>query len=234
MSRVVLVEDDEHLAEGLVFNLRNSGYEVEHFETGEEAIQDIEQHGCDLILLDLMLPGMGGLDVARHLRRGGDTTPIIMLTARRGENDAVAGLNAGADDYVTKPFDLDEVLARIRGTLRRQSWTHAADPGGDAAPDHLQYGAWRIEFSKFAATDKHGKEKRLTVTEAAMLKLFAQRPGEVISRQTFLEEVWGWTGSHETRTVDNFIRRLRATLEADPKHPAHIVSVRSAGYKFVP
>jgi len=234
VSRVLLVEDDEHLAEGLVFNLRNSGYDVEHVETGEDALRSIGQGQFDLILLDIMLPGIDGLEVARRLRRSGNITPIIIVTARSHADDAVAGLNAGADDYIAKPFDLDEVLARIRGTLRRQSWTRASESPHGEEPKDLQYGRWLIDFSRFTATDEKGNETRLTVTEVAMLKLFAQRPGEVIARQTFLEEVWGWTDAHETRTVDNFVRRLRRTLETDPSHPAHIVSVRSVGYKFVP
>jgi DNA-binding response OmpR family regulator len=232
MSNVLLVEDDEHLAEGIAFNLRNSGYEVEIAPTGEQALAAAERRSFDLILLDVMLPGIDGLEVVRRLRRAGNTRPVLMLTARDRAGDAIAGLDAGADDYVTKPFDLDEVLARIRVALRRQAWAHArsaSDP-----PDVLQYGKWRVNFGTFAATDEEGNEQPLTVTELAILRLFASCPGDVISREEFMREVWGRSGALETRTVDNFISKLRHALEPDPAHPRHIVSVRGAGYRFVP
>ncbi|MHC4548613.1 MAG: response regulator transcription factor [Planctomycetota bacterium] len=232
MSRVLLVEDDEHLAEGLAFNLRNTGYEVETVETGEAALETLARRTFDLVLLDVMLPGIDGFEVVRTLRRAGNTRPVLIITAKDRADDTITGLDAGADDYITKPFDLDEVLARIRGALRRQAWTSASSPR--AEPERLTYGAWEIDFAKFVATGPEGREQRLTVTEAAMLQLFAQRAGEVISRETFLEEVWGQTGALETRTVDNFVRKLRHALEADPARPRHIVSVRGAGYKFVP
>jgi DNA-binding response OmpR family regulator len=232
MSRVLLVEDDEHLAEGLAFNLRNHGYDVEIVATGEDALQTMERHAFDLVLLDLMLPGIDGLEVVRRLRRAGNTKPILILTAKSRADDTIAGLDAGADDYITKPFDLDEVLARIRGALRRQAWARASM--SSEAPESLQYGPWTIDFQTFVASGPDGRTRALTVTELAMLKLFAQRPGEVISRETFLSEVWGRTGALETRTVDNFVRKLRHALEDDPSRPLHIVSVRGAGYKFVP
>ncbi|MHC4959668.1 MAG: response regulator transcription factor [Planctomycetota bacterium] len=232
MSRVLLVEDDEHLSEGIAFNLRNNGYEVETAATGEDALAAAERGGFDLFLLDVMLPGIDGLEVVRRLRLAGNTRPVLMLTARDRAGDAIAGLEAGADDYITKPFDLDEVLARIRGALRRQSWTHAR--AASEPPDVLQYGKWTVDFGKFAATDAEGQERPLTVTELAMLRLFASRPGEVISRESFLREVWGRTGALETRTIDNFVRKLRRSLEPNPARPRHIVSVRGAGYKFVP
>ncbi len=232
MSRVLLVEDDEHLAEGIAFNLRNSGYDVETVGTGEEALETMERRAFDLVLLDLMLPGVDGLEVVRRLRRAGNTKPILILTAKSRADDTIAGLDAGADDYIAKPFDLDEVLARIRGALRRQAWARASSPS--AAPDSLQYGKWKIDFQTFVATGPDGDTQPLTVTELAMLRLFAQRPDEVISRETFLSEVWGRSGALETRSVDNFVRKLRHALEDHPSRPRHIVSVRGAGYKFVP
>lgn len=232
MSRVLLVEDDEHLAEGIAFNLRNTGYEVEIASTGEAALEAAERGTCNLVLLDVMLPGIDGLEVVRRLRRAGSTLPVLMLTARDRGRDAIAGLDAGADDYITKPFDLDEVLARIRVAMRRQAWMHAQR--ASEPPDVLQCGAWRVDFGRFAATDADGRERSLTATELAVLRLFASHPGEVISREQFLRDVWERTGSLETRTVDNFIRRLRQALEPNPSRPRHIVSVRGAGYKFVP
>ena len=231
MSRVLLVEDDEHLAEGMAFNLRNTGYDVETVGSGEEALETIERGPFDLVLLDLMLPGIDGLEVVRRLRRAGSTKPILIITAKNRADDTIAGLDAGADDYITKPFDLEELLARIRGALRRQVW--AATPSR-AEPNRLQYGNWTIDFGQFVARDGDGCEKTLTVTEVAMLRLFSQRPGEVISRETFLAEVWDREGALETRTVDNFVRKLRHALEPEPGKPRHIVSVRGAGYRFVP
>jgi DNA-binding response OmpR family regulator len=232
MSRILLVEDEEHLAEGLAFNLRNSGYDVDVVNTGEDALASTESVDFDLILLDVMLPGVDGFEVARRLRHGGNTRPILMITARTRSDDAIAGLDAGADDYITKPFDLDELLARIRGTLRRQVWDRATSRREE--PHTMRYGRWTIDFQRYLATDEEGVEKQLTATELEMLKLFASRPGEVVSRETFLEEVWGLPGSLETRTVDNFIRKLRHALEDKPSQPRHILSVRGAGYRFVP
>ncbi|MHC5052158.1 MAG: response regulator transcription factor [Planctomycetota bacterium] len=229
---MLLVEDDEHLAEGMAFNLRNSGYDVETTTTGEDALQTMERQAFDLVLLDLMLPGIDGFEVVRRLRRAGNMKPVLIITARNRADDAIAGLDAGADDYITKPFDLDEVLARIRGALRRQSWARASS--SSEAPESLQYGQWKVDFQTFVASGPDGQTQTLTVTELAMLKLFAHRPGEVISRETFLHEVWGRTGALETRTVDNFVRKLRHALEEHPSRPRHIVSVRGAGYKFVP
>jgi len=232
VNAILLVEDDEHLAEGLAFNLRNNGYEVEISASGEEALEAVERRSFDLVLLDVMLPGIDGLEVVRRLRRTGNTKPVLIITARNRADDASAGLDAGADDYVPKPFDLDELLARIRGALRREVWARGEPER--AAPDTLRYGPWTIDFARFTATDAEGHEQPLTATELAMLRLFARRPDEVITREAFLREVWGRTGELETRTVDNFVRKLRRALEPDPARPRHIVSVRGAGYKFVP
>ncbi len=232
MSHVLLVEDDEHLVEGMVFNLRNAGYDVTACNNGEDALDAMGRSAYDVILLDVMLPGIDGLEVVRRLRQEGNTSPVLMITALNRADDAIAGLDAGADDYVTKPFDLDEILARIRGVLRRQVWGRAAEP--PSAPESLQYGDWCIDFQEFGATHSDGRKISLTAKELALLQLFACRPGEVVTRETFLKEVWGLPAGLETRTIDNFIRKLRQALEEDPSHPAHIVSVRGAGYRFVP
>jgi DNA-binding response OmpR family regulator len=231
VSRVLLVEDDEHLAEGVAFNLRNTGYHVETAATGELALSALDRQAFDLVLLDVMLPGIDGLEVVRRMRHAGNTKPILIITAKGRADDVIAGLDAGADDFITKPFDLDQVLARIRGALRREVWARGATR---AEPGQLQYGRWKIDFAGFRATDPEGHEQPLTTTEAAMLRLFARRPGEVISRETFLREVWERTGTIETRTVDNFVRKLRQAFEPDPARPQHLCSVRGAGYKFVP
>lgn len=238
MSRILVVEDEAHLAEGLAFNLRNSGYDVSIATNGEEALETIGRLSCDLILLDVMLPGIDGLEVARRLRKAGQTVPILIVSAQDRAAEAIAGLDAGADDFITKPFDLDEMLARIRGALRRQVWgraqgnNHNHDQG--AAPAGLRYGRWQIDFQSFSATSDRGESLEITPKELAILKLFAARPGEVISREKFLEEVWEMPGTIESRTVDNFIRRLRQSFEDDPANPRHIVSIRGAGYRFVP
>ncbi len=232
MSRILLVEDEDHLAQGLAYNLRNSGYDVEIAGTGEAALEVLERQTFDLILLDVMLPGISGLEVAETLRKTGHTEPIVIVSAKDRTADAVAGLDAGADDYVTKPFDLDEVLARVRGALRRQVWGRTFP--NSHAPETLEFGRWQIDFQTFLATAPDGEELRLSPKELGILRLFATRPGEVVSRETFLEEVWGLPGSLETRTVDNFIRKLRRALEEHPSRPRHITSVRGAGYRFVP
>jgi DNA-binding response OmpR family regulator len=234
LSRILLVEDEEHLAEGLAFNLRNAGYDVELEGTGEAALERMAQESFDLILLDVMMPGLTGIEVAKRLRLAGHIEPIVMISARDRAEDTIAGLDAGADDYITKPFDLDEVLARVRGTLRRQVWGRAFGGGGTPPPEEMDYGRWKVDFQTFLATDPEGHEVKLSPKELAILRLFSSRPGEVISREIFLEEVWGLPGSLETRTVDNFIRKLRQSFEEHPSNPRHIQSIRGAGYRFVP
>ena len=235
MSQILLVEDERHLAEGLAFNLRNAGYPVQIAESGEEALDLIEgSPEFDLVLLDVMLPGISGIEVARRLRRQGFTRSILMVSARGRGSDKIAGLDAGADDYITKPYDLDEVLARIRGALRRQIWeVRSNGVETDSPPRSLKFGRWTVDFPTFQA--RAGDETlELSPKEVGILQLFAARPEEVIRRETFLEKVWDVPGTLETRTVDNFIRRLRQALEEEPSRPRHILSVRGAGYRFVP
>ena len=238
MSHILIVDDEEHLAEGLAFNLRNAGYDVATTGSGEAALEEIDQRTYDLILLDVMLPGISGLEVCQRLRREGRTEPILMISARDRTDDTIAGLDAGADDYVTKPFDLDVLLAKVRGALRRQVWgrtpTGSSTPEAERLPETMRYGAWEIDFQTFRADHPDGRTIELSPKELGMLRLFAARSGEVISRETFLEEVWSLPGSLETRTVDNFVRRLRQAFEAQPSNPRHILSIRGAGYRFVP
>ncbi|MEM6793829.1 MAG: response regulator transcription factor [Acidobacteriota bacterium] len=234
MSRILLVEDEEHLAQGLAFNLRNAAYDVDVAGDGESALEISKSENYDLVLLDIMLPGMSGLEVCKQLRRRGDMEPILMISAKDRVDDAVLGLDAGADDYITKPFDLDVLLAKIRGALRRQVWGRQNGGGASQREEPMSYGRWRVDFSSFAAHHEDGRTVELSPKELGMLKLFASRPGEVISREIFLEEVWQMPGSLETRTVDNFIRKLRQALEEHPSNPRHIVSIRGAGYRFVP
>jgi DNA-binding response OmpR family regulator len=237
LSRILLVEDEEHLALGLAFNLRNQGYEVEVVDDGKRALETLARTKYDLVILDVMLPGLDGTEVAKARRRGGDFTPILMLTAKGSTNDAIVGIDAGADDYMTKPFDLDVLLARIRSLLRRRAWSLAAgEPTGEGreGPERLALGGWAIDFKTLRARARDGEEVELSPKEAGILKLFAAHPGEVISRSRLLEEVWGLPGTLDTRTVDNFIMRLRRRFEAEPADPRHILSVRGVGYRFEP
>jgi len=242
VSRILICEDEEHLALGLRFNLENAGYQVLLVPSGEEALKALGEGEFDLAILDVMLPGShNGFDVARAIRREGNFMPIIMLTAREAVQDRVEGLDAGADDYLTKPFDLDELMARVRGHLRRQVWSRrnqASDPGAQGGEvgqrlTELAFGRCHIDFRTYRARTHAGAVVQLSDKEARMMRLFAEREGEVISRVTFLETVWGEPGTLETRTIDNFILRLRKHFEPDPKHPRHILSVRGVGYRFV-
>ncbi|MBI3725479.1 response regulator transcription factor [bacterium] len=243
MSKILLVEDEDHLAQGLAFNLRNQGYEVTVIDDGRKALDLLERRTFDLIVLDVMLPGTEGTEVARARRRNGDWTPILMLTAKDDQKDVITGIEAGADDYIAKPFDLDELLARIRGLLRRQAWTRAkldgrsgsdVGPVPDEEPEPLKFGQCTVDFKTLRARGADGEEAELSPKEAAIMRLFAAHPDEVISRARLLEDVWGLKGSLQTRTVDNFILRLRKRFETRPDHPKHILSVRGAGYRFKP
>lgn len=245
MSRVLLVEDEEHLALGLRFNLENAGYEVRLVRTGREALQEVEREALDLVILDVMLPGdLDGTQVARAIRRAGNFVPIIMLTARDTMEDRIVGIDAGADDYVAKPFDLDELLARVRGHLRRQVWDRRRGEAPEALPDPaeapsesegevLAFGDNRVDFHTWKATTHAGQVVQLSGKEVAIMRLFAQEEGKVIPRGMFLEKVWNEPATLETRTVDNFILRLRKLFEPDPRNPRHILGVRGVGYRFV-
>ncbi len=231
MPNILLVEDEAHIANGLVFNLELEGHAVTLVRDGLEAKQllvDVRRE-FDLIILDLMLPGMSGLDLCRGMRKHGIFTPVLMLTARSQPKEKVEGLHLGADDYVTKPFNLEELLARIETLLRRARWQQPAPAAGGAV---LTFGEARVDFDRFEAT-VGGEEIKLTPIEFQILRTFQDHEGKVLSREQLLEGAWGFTGPASTRTVDNFIMRLRRAFEADPSQPRHFLSVRGAGYKFV-
>jgi DNA-binding response OmpR family regulator len=234
LSRILIVEDEEHLAEGLAFNLTNVGYDVAVARTAPDAREKLARGGIDLVILDVMLPGGDGREVARDMRRNRDFTPILMLTAKGLAEDVVNGLDAGADEYMPKPFDLDELLARVRGLLRRQAWTRSAGGDKGRASHILEFGKCRVNFQTFKGVGAGGREVFLTQKEAMLLRVLAEKPGEVFSRARLLEEVWDAPATLQTRTVDNFIVRLRRYFEEDPAHPRHIQSVRGTGYKFLP
>jgi DNA-binding response OmpR family regulator len=225
-TRVLIVEDEPALLHGLEINLQSEGYTVLTASRGDTAVEQALAGHPDLILLDIMLPGKNGLDVCRELRSRGFDAPIIILTAKSEEIDRVVGLEIGADDYVTKPFGLRELLARIRVRLRRHK---PADAEGDHGK--LRFGDVEVDFDRHEAT-RAGRRIELTGKEAAILKLLSSRAGEIVTRERLLDEVWGYESYPTTRTVDNHILRLRQKLEAEPSNPRHILSIYGEGYKF--
>ena len=225
MTRVLVVEDDPAILRGLVDNLKFEGYEVAGAADGQAAYQLQHSQTPDLIVLDLMLPRMSGLDLCRKLRAEGVQTPILMLTAKTQESDRVTGLDLGADDYVTKPFSVKELMARVRALLRRTR--SQAELLGS-----LRFGDVEVDFLRFEARRK-GKAVEMTRKEFAVLRLLASRSGEAVTRDDVLNEVWGDECYPVSRTVDNHVAGIRAKLEKDPTRPAHIRTVHGVGYKFV-
>jgi DNA-binding response OmpR family regulator len=226
MTTVLAVEDDPAILRGLFDNLRFEGYEVITASDGETGYKLQAERRPDLILLDLMLPRMSGLEFCRKLRAEGNQTPILMLTARSEEPDRVLGLDLGADDYVTKPFSVRELMARVRALLRR------SQPQAEL-PDELSFGDIAIDFRRYEAR-RGGTPLEMTRKEFAILRFLASRSGEVVSREDLLNEVWGYESYPTSRTVDNHVAGLRAKLERDSSQPEHIKTVHGVGYKFVP
>ena len=224
--RILIVEDEPDLLRALSLNLIAEGFAVLTASRGDIGVEQALRERPDLVLLDIMLPGMNGLDVCRELRRKGFEAPIIMLTARAEEVDRVVGLEIGADDYVTKPFGIRELLARIRVRLRR----HISAPAESDA--RLRFGKVAIDFDRHEAR-RAGERVELTGKEFDVLRLLARHRGEIVTRDRLLEEVWGYETYPTTRTVDNHILRLRQKLEDDPSNPRHILSIYGEGYKFI-
>ena len=224
--RVLIVEDESSIAELIAVNLRHNGFEPIWSEDGVSAQREIDAFLPDLILLDWMLPGQSGLQLARQWRKDPRTKsiPILMLTARGDEADQVLGLDLGADDYVTKPFSIRELLARVRALLRRTG-------SGKAVPDELRFEDVVVNFASYEAS-KGGKALEMTRKEFGVLRALAARAGEVVTRDELLNEVWGYENYPSTRTVDNHIASLRAKLEDDPAAPRRIHTVHGVGYKF--
>ena len=226
MRQVLVVEDDTSLAMGLAAALQEAGYQVRVASTGPEGLQVAIEQRPDLILLDLMLPGMSGFELCKRVRDQRLPTKVIMLTSRSEENDRVFGLELGADDYVTKPFSLRELLARIRAHLRR-------DPG--ATPTRVEHSG-RIRFGEVVVDlDRHevqraGKPQPLTRRTFRLLEYLIEHPGEVVSRERLLKEAWGYAENQTTRTVDNHVLRLRKHIEPDPENPRYIKTARGTGY----
>jgi two-component system alkaline phosphatase synthesis response regulator PhoP len=226
---ILVVEDDPHLAAGVMENLRADGYEVSTAGDGEAALGWLATHGCALIVLDVMLPGADGFAVCRTLREQGNSTPVLFLTARGDPADRVRGLEAGGDDYLAKPFHLAEFLLRVRAILRRWEWYRSAT----STTAVLRFGGNEVDFRAFRARSWNGEAQELTEKEAMILKVLAEHAGEIVSREDLLERVWGYDVFPSTRTVDNFILRLRKRFEKDPASPRHFLTVWGVGYRFL-
>ncbi len=240
MSRVLIVEDEQHLADGLRFNLEAEGYEVEVVDNGESALTLLAEPSApfDLMVLDVMLPGKDGFSVVSELRHSGQFIPTLMLTARGRPEDVLRGFEAGADDYLPKPFDLSILMARLRGLLRRHDWLRRGTNGGAAAssparvPDVYEFEGKTIDFD---ALELHVGKRTLSLTlmEANLLRYLIRHEGKAVSRKSMLEEVWGVREDTDTRAIDNFIVRLRRYIETEPSRPRHLLTVRGVGYRFL-
>jgi DNA-binding response OmpR family regulator len=222
-TRILSVEDDERIRTAVKLALEDEGWSVEEADTGEEALNAFQRQPSDVVLIDIMLPGIDGFDVCRAIRRVSDV-PIVMVTARADTHDVVAGLEAGADDYLTKPFAPKELSARIRALLRRARTS-------DTVSAHLRFGDLEI-IPDEGVVRRGGEEIHLTKTEFRLLVELASTPGRVFSRETLLERVWGYGYFGDGRLVDVHVRRLRTKVEADPANPRHVVTVRGLGYKL--
>ncbi len=231
MYRILIVEDESHLAEGLRFNLEAEGYAVEiaaDGPAGERALNEASEP-FGLVILDVMLPGMSGFELARRVRAAGNFVSILILTAKDAAQDLIRGIEDGADDYLTKPFHLDELLARVRGLLRRRRWD-GVDAQGDSMRS-FKIGAATVHFDRFELETPNGVVE-LTVREMGLLRALIDREGEIVSRGDLLQDVWGLRADTKTRVIDSFIVRLRRYVEPNPAHPRHIVSIRGHGYRL--
>jgi DNA-binding response OmpR family regulator len=230
-ATILVAEDQPDIRDLIVLNLHNAGYRTVAVGSGTAALESQTEAAADLLILDLMMPGMDGLEVCKALRARGHVTPILMLTAKSTELDRVLGLELGADDYLTKPFSLAELLARVKALLRRATLLRAAQSGAPAPQGVLRNGELEIQPVKRLVRVR-GQALDFTALEFDLLLHFAQHPGHVFSRSQLLDSVWGYTHDGYEHTVTTHINRLRSKLEADPMHPALILTVRGAGYKM--
>lgn len=253
MSAILIVEDEQHLADGLRFNLEAEGYEVKSVGDGESALELLldRRERFDVVVLDVMLPGKDGFTVAAEIRGAGEFVPVLMLTARGRPEDVLRGFEAGADDYLPKPFELTVLLARINGLLRRREWFRLSQHDSQASATHETTRSETdaeerpdIEDDQFVLGDKTidfgalelrmpGQVVNLTLMEADILRYLIRHEGRVVSRKALLEDVWGLREDTDTRAIDNFIVRLRKYLEDEPSRPKHLLTVRGVGYRFV-
>ena len=224
MSRILIVEDEVSFSDPLSYVLRKEGYDVAVAETGPDGLAEFDKNGADLVLLDLMLPGLSGVDVCRALRQR-STVPVIMLTAKDSEIDKVVGLEIGADDYVTKPYSSRELLARVKAVLRR-----LAEPE-ELLPATLEAGPVRMDVERHTVSVA-GRATSLPLKEFELLEMLLRNSGRVLTRMQLIDRVWGSDYVGDTKTLDVHVKRLRAKIEPDPANPVHIVTVRGLGYKF--
>ena len=225
MKKILIIEDDPAIRTGLKETFTTEGYNVSDAETGTKGFELAGKHDFDLIVLDLILPGKDGIEICKDLRSDGVKTPIIMVTSRKEEIDKILGLEIGADDYVTKPFSIRELLARVKALIRRSTY----EPGDI---EEVAFANLKIDFKKQEML-RGENPVRLSATEYRILYYFIDHEGEVISRDKFLDEVWGYDSYPTTRTVDNYILSLRKKIEDDPANPKHLLTIHKVGYKFV-
>lgn len=230
---IAVIEDEDHLAQGLIFNLQAEGYATHHEADGDAALAYLLNTSDKIaaIVLDCMLPGTDGFDIVRALREAQRYTPVLMLTARSRPEDILEGLEAGADDYLSKPFDLNILLVRLKSLLRRAAWQDAATPP-EAPPDEYVFDHRTIRFDTLELIAPN-RITHLTLMEAELLRYLTDREGEIVPRKDILEQVWRVHEDTDTRAIDNFIVRLRRYIEDDPAAPSHLVTVRGVGYRFI-
>ncbi len=227
MKTILLVEDDPSLADGLLLNLEAEGYQVVHVDNGNLVLDEFGRGNFDLILLDIMLPGTDGLTLCKRIRAQGHTLPIMFISARSESDEKIDGILAGGDDYITKPFEVRELLARIQGIFRRQAWLTTREKESEV---YKFDGRW-INFKTFQAKGPGGTSD-LTRKECMVIKYLVERAGEVVSRDQLLDAVWGYHIYPTNRTIDNFILKLRKILEDDARDPKYIETIRGVGYRF--
>jgi DNA-binding response OmpR family regulator len=235
MTRLLVVEDEEHLAQGLRFNLEADGYDVVVVHDGDRALELLlrQRQPFDVVVLDVMLPGRDGFAVARELRANGQFVPILMLTARGRPEDVLKGFEAGADDYLPKPFELAILLARVKGLIRRRQWIEQGASSSTQAPDVYTFAGRTLDFGAMEVRAQ-GQSHQLTQMECDLLRYLVRNAGQAVSRRAILEDVWGLQEDTDTRAIDNFIVRLRRYIEDRPSAPKFLLTVRGVGYKFVP
>jgi DNA-binding response OmpR family regulator len=230
---IAVIEDEEHLAQGLLFNLQAEGYATHHEADGDAALDYLLHTGDNIaaVVLDCMLPGTDGFDIVRAMRQAGRYTPVLMLTARTRPEDILEGIEAGADDYLPKPFDLSILLVRLKSLLRRAAWQNEAR-SSEAPPDEYIFDHRTIRFDLLELVAPN-RTTHLTLMEADLLRYLTDREGRIVPRKDILEQVWQVHEDTDTRAIDNFIVRLRRYIEDDPSNPQHLLTVRGIGYRFV-
>jgi two-component system alkaline phosphatase synthesis response regulator PhoP len=227
---ILIIEDERTLADVLADNLQDEGYRTLVSADGSSGLRCWQNENPNLVILDVMLPHLSGFEVCRTMRERGDTTPVLFLSAKGQVEDRVEGLRAGGDDYLPKPFHLPEFLLRVENMLRRQRW----GAGAQAAEDSLKFGGHRVDFRAWTATLANGQQEPLGERELKIIRLLSERQNEVVSRDDILDKVWGDDAFPSSRTVDNFVMRLRRLFEPDPANPAYFHTVWGVGYRFTP